>query len=97
MTKTTSLTDIKGLQARGFESLYPNKPKIAISMASCGLAAGANKIYETVMKEVKEQNLDWIITELGCIGFCQKEPLLYFHYPGQPKLFYGDLTEKKNN
>ncbi len=95
MTEVIRFQILEDIQSKGQEILYPDKPRIAISMATCGLAAGAGKIYEVIKKEVKDQNLDWIVTETGCIGFCQIEPLLYFHFPGKPKLFYGNLTEKK--
>jgi len=95
MTRIEYLKDLENLKERGLKLIYPEKNKIAISMATCGLAAGAGKIYEIVKKEVEEQNLDWIVTETGCLGFCQKEPLLYFLQPNKPKLFYGELTEKK--
>ncbi len=88
-------TNIKALRTKGEETLYPDKPKIGISMASCGLAAGAEKIYEIIEKELLDLELDWIISKTGCPGYCQKEPLLYYHAPGKEKIYFGDLTEKK--
>ncbi len=85
-------TDIENLKDKGLASLYPDNPKIAVGMASCGLAAGAATVYEVIKDEVEKQKLDWVVTETGCVGLCQKEPTIYFHKPGQPKLFYGNLT-----
>lgn len=95
MTKIRHLKDLETLKEKGLKSLYPETPKMTISMATCGLATGARRIYETVKQEVEKQHLDWMIAETGCLGFCQKEPLLYFFQPGKPKLFYGELTEDK--
>ncbi|MHA1223277.1 MAG: NADH-quinone oxidoreductase subunit NuoF [Candidatus Heimdallarchaeaceae archaeon] len=86
---------ISDLGQKGKKTLYPKKPKIGVSMASCGLAAGADAIFNIIQKEVKKLNLDWIIRKTGCPGYCQKEPLFYFQEPGKQKLYFGELTEAK--
>ncbi|MHA1201249.1 MAG: NADH-ubiquinone oxidoreductase-F iron-sulfur binding region domain-containing protein [Candidatus Heimdallarchaeaceae archaeon] len=97
MTKAINTINLEDIATKEVERLYPKKPKIVVSKSTCGLASGAAKIYETIQKEINNLNLDWILTETGCIGFCQIEPLIYFYQPGKPKLFYGNLTEKKTS
>lgn len=69
------------------------KPKIIIGMGTCGIAAGARKILQAVMKEINKRNLDVTVTQTGCIGMCEKEPLLDVKLPGKERITYGNLTE----
>lgn len=68
------------------------KPTIIIGMGTCGIAAGARDILRAVTKEVRKRNLDLNITQTGCIGMCEKEPLLDVQLPGQDRITYGKIT-----
>ena len=50
--------------------------KIKIGMASCGLAAGANDIYNAVKDYQKVSDIDISLEKTGCIGMCFAEPLM---------------------
>lgn len=67
------------------------KPKIIIGMGTCGIAAGAREILKEVMKEVKKRDIDITVTQTGCIGMCEKEPLLDVKLPGEERITYGNL------
>ena len=69
-----------------------DQPKIIVGMGTCGIAAGARKILKTVMEEVNKRDLEVTITQTGCIGMCEKEPLLDVKLPGKPRITYGNLT-----
>jgi len=68
------------------------KPKIIIGMGTCGIAAGARDILQAVTKEVRKRNLDVNISQTGCIGMCEQEPLLDVQLPGQDRITYGKVT-----
>ncbi|RCW42015.1 MULTISPECIES: ferredoxin [unclassified Halanaerobium] len=70
-----------------------DKPEIIIGMGTCGIAAGAKKIRNAVVDVVKEKNLDVKITETGCIGMCEKEPLMDIKMPGMERVTYGEIEE----
>jgi NADP-reducing hydrogenase subunit HndB len=78
----------KQMRARDTE----NKPKIIIGMGTCGIAAGARKVLEAVMTEVNKKDLDVLITQTGCIGMCEKEPLVDIKMPGEPRITYGNVN-----
>ncbi len=78
----------KDLEARKTE----NKPKIIVGMGTCGIAAGARKILKVIMKEVNKRDLDVTITQTGCIGMCEKEPLVDIKMPGKERITYGNLS-----
>jgi len=66
-----------------------------VGMATCGLSTGADKVYETLLKEVRRLKLPFRVTQTGCIGFCQREPVLDFLAPGKPRIFYQEVTPEK--
>lgn len=50
--------------------------KIRIGFGSCGIAAGALDVMESVEKEISERGLHLDVQITGCIGMCHNEPLL---------------------
>ncbi len=87
-----SLEDLRELAAAGKSSLYPNRPKILIGMATCGQAAGATEVFEAVQEVVDQEQLPYYVAPTGCIGWCSQEPLLDVWVPGQPRVTYGRVT-----
>ncbi|MBN2790066.1 MAG: (2Fe-2S) ferredoxin domain-containing protein [Candidatus Delongbacteria bacterium] len=70
--------------------------KITVHMGTCGIAAGARTIMNTVIKIVEESKRDDIIvTTSGCAGFCSKEPMATIELKGEAPVKYSDLTEDK--
>jgi len=70
------------------------KPRIIVGMGTCGIAAGARKILQAIMQEVESRRLDVLVTQTGCIGMCQNEPLLDVQLPGGPRITYGNVAVK---
>jgi NADH:ubiquinone oxidoreductase subunit F (NADH-binding)/NAD-dependent dihydropyrimidine dehydrogenase PreA subunit/(2Fe-2S) ferredoxin len=93
--KIKSIEDLFILKERGFASLYPNKTKITVGLATCGIATGAKKVYDTLLQEVSKRGLDFIVSQTGCIGFCQKEPLVDILSPGETRLYYKEMNPEK--
>jgi NADP-reducing hydrogenase subunit HndB len=70
--------------------------KITVHMGTCGIAAGARAIMNTVIKAVEESGRDdVIVTTSGCAGFCSREPMATVELKGETPVKYGDLTEDK--
>jgi NADP-reducing hydrogenase subunit HndB len=70
--------------------------KITVHMGTCGIAAGARAIMNTVIKVVEKSGRDDIIvTTSGCAGFCSREPMATVELKGETPVKYGDLTEDK--
>ncbi|MFW6006737.1 MAG: (2Fe-2S) ferredoxin domain-containing protein [Halanaerobiales bacterium] len=68
-----------------------DKPQIIVGMGTCGIAAGAREILQTALTEIDKRNLDVNISQTGCIGMCEKEPLLDVKMPGKNRITYGNL------
>lgn len=66
--------------------------QIIIGMGTCGIAAGAKAVWDAAEAAVKKLDVkDAVILATGCIGMCQKEPLLDVALPGQPRVTYGPV------
>jgi len=73
---------------------YPGGIKVNIGMASCGIAAGAKASFEKALERFPQGN-GTQISQTGCLGFCQEEPLVEILGNGKPRIIYRHLTEDK--
>ena len=66
--------------------------KIRIGLGSCGIAAGALKVKESVEAEIQKRGLDIEVKDTGCIGMCHAEPLLDVIDDQERVFTYGYVT-----
>jgi len=72
------------------------RAKITVHMGTCGIAAGARKIMDTLLNVVEEKDVkDVILTTSGCAGLCSREPMATVELVGETPVKYVDLTEEK--
>ncbi|HUW09879.1 MAG TPA: FAD-dependent oxidoreductase [Anaerolineae bacterium] len=64
---------------------------VAIGMATCGIAAGAQETMKAILEEVRSREIDAYVTSVGCAGMCAKEPLVDVRLPGQERIAYGNV------
>ena len=70
--------------------------RVVVGMATCGIAAGARPVLNAFVEEVNKRNLgDVMVTQTGCIGMCQFEPIVEVLVPGKDKVTYGKVTPDK--
>ena len=77
-------------QAREQES----RPQVWIGADTGGQAAGAMDTIAAFEKQQAEQDLDLVITQVGSIGACYKEPVAIVNKPGYPPILYGNVDSK---
>ncbi len=65
--------------------------QLVVGTATCGVAAGANKLLARLQQVVAEKKLEVDVTETGCIGLCYREPLVELRENGVRRL-YADMT-----
>ena len=73
------------------EELLNGKPRVLVGMATCGLATGAQNVFDALLKEVKKRKIDIKVTGTGCIGACFMEPLVDVVMPGQSRITYSKV------
>ena len=73
-----------------------NRPKdwIKVGMSSCGIAAGAEEIFNFFIEEVKKRSLQVEIKKCGCAGACYAEPLVEVSVEGLPAVIYGAVNKE---
>ncbi len=70
--------------------------RIVVGMATCGIAAGARTVMNTIMEEVAKRKLEHIaVTQTGCIGICRLEPIVEVYVPGEEKVTYVKMDPFK--
>ncbi len=71
---------------------HSEQPRILVGTATCGRAAGATAVLETFDRELSDQGIDAIVTQVGCIGLCYAEPLVEIIKPNRPHICYAGVT-----
>jgi NADP-reducing hydrogenase subunit HndB len=98
LPKITSLEDLRKIkeQAKDLTSARSGgKTKIIVGMGTCGIAAGARDVMTAILAELDKRGLKDVNVEMtGCIGMCQKEPLVDIIRPGEPRITYGNVEPK---
>ena len=71
--------------------------RVVVGMATCGIAAGARPVLNAFVEEVNKAGLTDKVTvsQTGCIGICQYEPVVEIHEAGKEKVTYVKMTADK--
>ena len=74
-----------------------NDIRIVVGMATCGIAAGARPVLNAFVEGVSKEGLGDQVTvsQTGCIGICQYEPVVEVFQPGKEKVTYVKMTAEK--
>jgi len=70
--------------------------RVVVGMATCGIAAGARPVLSAFVEKVAEKKLENVtVTQTGCIGICQYEPVVEIYENGKDKVTYVKMTAEK--
>lgn len=73
-----------------------DKIRVVVGMATCGIAAGARPVLNAFTEEVAKRNLGNVaVSQTGCIGICQYEPVVEVFTPDGQKTTYVKMTADK--
>ncbi len=96
-----SLAELQAIRdkARASVNIRENaeaETRVLVGMATCGIAAGARPVLNAFVEEVAKRGLrDTMVTQTGCIGICQYEPVVEVITPGKEKVTYVKMTAEK--
>lgn len=77
-------------------SEHADDTRVVVGMATCGIASGARPVLNLLVKEVEDRKLEHVtVTQTGCIGLCQYEPIVEVYEPGKEKVTYVKVNEEK--
>ncbi|MCD4697260.1 MAG: NADH-quinone oxidoreductase subunit NuoF [Bacteroidales bacterium] len=68
--------------------------KVIVGLGSCGIAAGARKVYDKIAALKDAENLDFELKKTSCVGMCYREPLVEI-IDESGSYLYGDINEDK--
>jgi len=63
---------------------------IKVGLGSCGIAAGAQKVYDALLKKLETEPHLFVLDKTNCIGACYVEPLVQINED-----IYGEVTPEK--
>ncbi len=67
--------------------------QVIVAMGTCGIAAGARDTMKSVLNFIETNNLSGVsVTQTGCIGKCEQEPILEIVIGEEPKVIYGKVN-----
>jgi NADP-reducing hydrogenase subunit HndB len=67
--------------------------QVIVAMGTCGIAAGARDTMKSVLNFIETNNLSGVtVTQTGCIGMCEQEPILQVVIGENPKVVYGKVN-----
>ena len=71
--------------------------RVVVGMATCGIAAGARPVLNAFVEEVNNEGLAGKVTvsQTGCVGLCQYEPIVEIYEAGKEKVTYVKMTPEK--
>lgn len=91
MTKLTK--DL--LEKYSYTDYSPETNYIKVGMNTCGIAAGAEDIYNALLKEVENKNLALKVIKTGCLGMCYTEPLIEIKIEENPAVYYQNVNVER--
>ena len=96
-----SLAELKAIRDKVRSSVDIRQEKsdairVMVGMATCGIAAGARPVLAAFVDEIEKRGLHNVtITQTGCIGICQFEPVVEVLTPDGEKVTYVKLSAEK--
>lgn len=93
LAELAAIRDKMQQTVRTREGDQEGKTRVLVGMATCGIAAGARPVLNAFTQEVADRNIgDVTVTQTGCIGICQYEPVVEIVEPGKDKVTYVKMT-----
>ncbi|MBE6951979.1 MAG: (2Fe-2S) ferredoxin domain-containing protein [Clostridia bacterium] len=72
------------------------KKRIVVGMATCGIAAGARPVLNAISEELGKRGIaDVAVSQTGCIGICQYEPVVEVFDENGEKTTYVKMSPEK--
>ena len=96
-----SLEELRAIREKmqgqvGMRSESEAGTRVIVGMATCGIASGARPVLTTLSDAVLNNKLEKVtVTQTGCIGLCQYEPIVEVLEPGKEKVTYIKMTPEK--
>ena len=103
MYKIKNLADLRALKERlqtttklRDKSEYSESLiQIKVAMATCCIASGSRETMNFIVDELDKRNIEAVVTQTGCMGYCYAEPTVEVSMPGKEPIVFGYVDVKK--
>jgi NADP-reducing hydrogenase subunit HndB len=103
MNKITNLADLRALKDKVHsktrlrdKSEAPEQVvQVKVAMATCCIASGSRETMNYIVDELDKRNIDAVVTQTGCMGYCYAEPTVEVILPGKEPMVFGYVNVKK--
>lgn len=92
LTSTSDLDRLRDQQQQARRDLAATTTLIRVGMGTCGIAAGARETMAAIREELARHRLEAVISIVGCIGICVREPLVDIQQAGRPRVVYANVS-----
>ncbi len=97
MPAIKSLEDLKRVREEALEKRKVKSAsgvaQVTVAMGTCGIAAGARDTMKAILAYIEKNQVSGVVvTQTGCIGMCEREPIVQVTIGDQPKVTYGKVT-----
>ncbi|MCC6485101.1 MAG: (2Fe-2S) ferredoxin domain-containing protein [Armatimonadetes bacterium] len=95
-----TLDDLKRVREEALKAMSVRESghatKVTVAMGTCGIAAGARETMSALLDELGKRGIsDVTVTQTGCKGLCEQEPLVEVTRKGQEPVTYGHVSADK--
>ena len=99
MPAIKSLEELKRVREEALQKKQmkatPGNIQVIVAMGTCGIAAGARDTMKSVLSCIENEKISGVtVTQTGCIGLCEQEPIIQIVLGDQPKVVYGKVTPR---
>lgn len=103
MGQVKSLADLRKIKENLHEKMSlrerSNNPEslvqVRVAMATCGIASGAKQVMDFFIDEFDKRNIQAVVTQTGCMGYCFAEPTVEITLPGKEPVVFGYVDTQK--
>ena len=93
-----TLADLRAIKEKAKKEMAAReentKYRIVVSMGTCGIAAGARTVMTAILDEINKSDIrNTIVSQTGCLGYCDQEPMLQIYQAGQAVITYGKVND----
>jgi len=92
-----TLEDLRAIKEKAKKEMAARektaKYRISVAMGTCGIAAGARTVMSAMLDEISKRNVEnAMISQTGCLGYCDQEPMVQVTGPDNNTITYGKVT-----
>jgi len=100
MPNVKSLEDLKRLKEEALKkrqaTATSGRAQVVVAMGTCGIAAGARDTMKAILEQIEADKLSGIVvTQTGCMGKCEWEPIVEVALGDWPKVTYGKISAER--